>query len=105
MYLRLIALIAAALCATLVDATTIQPMEAGLQPVYERIASIEAEIQMLEKTHGKSGALKEVRLIPEEKIKSLQSEKRRLEAEILWAKDIAHSPLVTFMTSSNEDAP
>jgi hypothetical protein len=105
MYLRLIALIAAALCATLVDATTLQPVEAGLQPVYERIASIEDEIQMLGKTQGNSDALNEDRLLAEEKVKSLQSEKRRLEAEILRAKDIAHSPLVTFVASSNEEAP
>ena len=105
MYLRLIALIAAALCATLIDAATIQPVEAGLQPVYERIASIEVEIQLLGKTHQESGAPKEGRLIVEEKIKSLQLEKRRLEAKIFRAKDIAHSPLVTFMTSSNENTP
>jgi len=104
MYLRLIALIAAALCATLVDAETIQPVEGGLQPAYERIASIEAEIQNLGKSREESGALKKDRLIVEEKIKSLLSEKRRLEAEILRARDISHSPLVTFMTPSNEGA-
>jgi len=105
MYLRLVALIAAVLCATLLNAATIQPGEAGLQPVYERIASIEVEIQMLEKTHENSSALNEDRLLIEEKIKSLQSEKRRLEVEILQSKDMVHVPLVTLMAPLNEDAP
>jgi hypothetical protein len=104
MNLHFIALIAAALCATLVDAATIQPVEAGLHPIFGRIASVEVEILMLGKAHRNSAALNEDRLLAEEKIKSLQSEKRRLEAEILWAKDVAQSPLVTFFASSNEDA-
>jgi len=60
---------------------------------------------MLEKTHENSSALNEDRLLIEEKIKSLQSEKRRLEVEILQSKDMVHVPLVTLMAPLNEDAP
>jgi hypothetical protein len=104
MNLRLTALIAASLCVNFVQATPIQPVEASLQPMYDRIASIEIEIQTLDRTQQNLVTPNEDRLIAEEKVKSLQSEKRRHEAEIRFTKDIAHSPLVSFIASSNDEA-
>ncbi|ARV17027.1 hypothetical protein AEP_00061 [Curvibacter sp. AEP1-3] len=104
MSLRLTALIFASLCVTFVQAAPIQPVEASLQPMHARIASIEIEIQTLARTKQNLVTSNEDRMLAERKVKSLQSEKRRLEAEIKFAKDIAHSPLVSFIASSNDEA-
>ncbi len=102
MFPRLIAPVVAALCASVVGAATIQPVEAGLQPLHERIASIDAEVQQLDKMLRESDVPEEGRTLAAKRIESLQLEKRQLETSILDARLFARSPLVMYLAPANE---
>lgn len=95
---RLITLATVALCAAQlhVSAATFQPVEEGLRPLYVRMASIDAEMQSLETTLTGLDPQAEERLLVEEKIKTLKSEKERLARVILQSRKFAESPLVMF---------
>ncbi len=95
----------AALCATGAGAQTIQPVEDGLRPLYERIAAIQAELQELDRTLEESAALTEAHVIAEDQVRFLQQKKQCLEAQVLRAKEWSRSPLVMYAAPAGEQAP
>lgn len=95
MNLRLIA-VTAALCAAQADAASLQPVEAGLQPVYERIAAIRAEKQTLKLKLQERDVGAKSRDTAYQRLQQMDAETQRLEDGIEKAKAFARAPLVLF---------
>jgi hypothetical protein len=93
MNLRHIAFMLCLGCSMTVNA--IQPVEAGLHPLYARIQNIESERQLLNQILQKPEASANERAYSYRRYKVL-------EREIANAKKFAQSPLVTFMAPVTE---
>lgn len=97
MHLRLIALIAT-LCVTQVSAASLQPVEAGLQPLYERIAAIQAKKQRIKLKLQAPDVDAKDRDAAYQRLQQMDAEKHGLEDAIEKARAFAQAPLVLFAT-------
>lgn len=80
-------------------AQAIQPVEAGLHPVYERLKTLHAEQRLLNERLRAHDTLLEDRVGAYRTWKALELERQNLEALIREARKLADSPFVTFISS------
>ena len=78
-------------------AGAIQPVEAGLQPLYTRIQAIDSERQLLNQILQAPEASASARASSYRRYKVLEEERDRLVRAVAKTKEFAQSPLVTFM--------
>lgn len=83
-------------------AGAIQPVEAGLQPLYERIQAINGEQQLLNRRLQAAETSAPDRMLAYRRYQALEEERRRLAREIARSMELAQSPLVTFMAPAAE---
>lgn len=97
---RIIAFIVCLILST--TAGAIQPVEAGLQPLYERIHAISGEQQSLNQRLQATETSARERALAYRSYQVLEKERQQLVREIAQAKQLARSPLVTFMVPATE---
>lgn len=95
MNLRLIA-VTVALCTGQADAASLQPVEAGLQPLYERLAAIQSEKQTIKLTLQERDVDAKGRDAAYQRLQEMDAEKHGLEDAIEKAKAFAQAPLGMF---------
>ena len=97
---RVIAFIA---CLTVSSvAGAIQPVNVGLQPLYERIEAINGEQQLLNQRLQAEDTSARDRAMAYRQYKALEFERNQLAGQIVQARKLAQSPLVTFMAPGDE---
>lgn len=83
-------------------ACAIQPVEAGLQPLYGRIQAISGEQQLLNERLQSAETSARERAMAWRSYQALEKERRQLAQGIAQAKKLGQSPLVTFMIPTTE---
>lgn len=89
----------AALLAPMSGAYALQPVEAGLQPLHAQIREVQSQIDLLAGEFSSDVAMRAKRVQLGRQLVELIAKRKALEAEVRLGKDLAGSPLVTFMTS------
>lgn len=82
------------------DASAFQPVEAGLQPVHERIQNVQGEIYALAGEFSANRTTRDERDELGRRMVQLIGERKALEAEVARARALSRSPLVNFAMPS-----
>jgi hypothetical protein len=83
-------------------ASAFQPVEVGLEPLYDRSMAINGEQQLINQKLQAAETSARNRALAYRRYQVLEKERRQLTREIARSKELAQSPLITFTAPAIE---